>query len=274
MKNSKNIVVVLPTYNEKDNILSMLDLILKQQSSISRGTLKVLVVDDSSPDGTGEMVKKYSGKNKNVYLLTGRKNGLGAAYIRGFRYAIDKLKADIVFEMDADFSHNPHLIPQFAKKIFAGTDVVIGSRYVPGGTIPLKWSLLRKANSKWGNIFARYIGGMQIVNDCTSGFRAINIAVLKGINLENLNTKGYSFQVSLLYALINENAKIYESPIQFIDRMHGKSKIRLSDITEFILFTFKLRAQINKTKTLKSIRLYIKSLKNISRLAYEKTYNR
>jgi len=237
----KKAVIVLPTYNEKENIMPILKAILKQQKKVTGYQLHVLVVDDSSPDGTGEIVKKHSKTHQTIHLLTGQKQGLGAAYIRGFRYALKELHADVLIEMDADFSHNPNDLPKLLKEIDDGYDFVIGSRYIPGGSIPANWSLLRKSNSKWGNIFARRVAGLTAINDCTGGFRAINKSLIKSIDLNNLQVKGYAFQISLLYQAIKNNANIKETPIKFIDRVKGESKIRLSDISEFIAAAFVLR---------------------------------
>jgi dolichol-phosphate mannosyltransferase len=129
--------------------------------------VRILVVDDTSPDGTAMIVKKHKSFGKKIYLLQDcPKEGLGAAYVRGFTYAIKKLKADIVIEMDADFSHNPADLPRLIREVVDGNDFVIGSRYVSGGSIPKDWSIMRKVNSKFGNILARYIGGLKEVKDC------------------------------------------------------------------------------------------------------------
>ncbi|MCK5123187.1 MAG: glycosyltransferase [Candidatus Pacebacteria bacterium] len=173
--------------------------------------------------------------------MNGEKEGLGKAYIRGFNYAIKKLKADFVFEMDADFSHNPLDIPRFLEAVENGYDFVIGSRYTEGGSIPNNWGFVRKLNSKFGNIFARFIAGLCRVKDCTAGYRCISTKIIKKIDLENLNATGYSFQMNLLYEAIRIKAKVKEIPVDFIDREFGESKISFSDIKEFIINSFKLR---------------------------------
>lgn len=232
----KHAVIVLPTYNEKDNIGRLLEEIQNQRHRLNGTKLSILVVDDSSPDGTGEIVQEYSQKYSNIQLLNGtKKQGLGTAYIRGFKYAIDKLGADVVFEMDADFSHNPNDIPRFLTKALNGSDFVIGSRYVFGGSIPSNWSLLRKANSRWGNFFARRVAGLARVKDCTSGYRAIKVDLLKQVELDKLGVKGYAFQINLLNQAIKKGAKVAELPINFTDRTSGKSKLRFADISEFIV---------------------------------------
>lgn len=234
-------VVVVPTYNERENIEQLLDALLEQQSRVRNTTVSILVVDDSSPDGTGEIVKKKKLRNPSIHLLTGKKEGLGKAYLRGFRYAMQKLKADIVLETDADFSHDPYDIPRLIQEIQNGNDFVIGSRYITGGSIPTEWGLLRKLNSKAGNILARYVTNMKEIHDCTGGFRAIRTSLLKKLDLNTINVSGYAFQISLLYLAKQHNARIVETPIQFIDRKYGESKIRLADILEFIYYAFCIR---------------------------------
>ena len=228
-------VIVLPTYNEKENIIRLLDAIYTQTKDLKTVIPHILVVDDSSPDGTAEKVTKHPLYGTVVHLLKdGKKQGLGVAYIRGFIYAMARLRADIVVEMDADFSHNPKDLPRLFESIQKGNDFVIGSRYVKGGSIPKNWSFLRKANSKFGNILARTLGGLKNVNDCTGGFRAIRVGLLRKIDFHELDVKGYAFQISLLHQALQHNARVAEIPIHFVDRVAGKSKIQLSDISEFV----------------------------------------
>src|SRR3989344_2057448 len=154
-----NVVIVLPTYNEKENINLMVNALMVEFVKIEKSTnfrMHLLVVDDNSPDGTGNIVRDLMNKNKKVSLLTGVKQGLGRAYIRGFKYAIDNLKADVVMEMDADFSHDPKDIIRLISPTAKGYDFVVGSRYIKGGSIPKDWSLIRKLNSRFGNKFARF----------------------------------------------------------------------------------------------------------------------
>ena len=177
----------------------------------------------------------------NVHLLQGEKSGLGAAYIRGMRHALDVLKADLVFEMDADFSHKPADVVRLMSEIEAGADFVIGSRYVKGGTIPREWGLLRRLNSMGGNIAARYIAGISQIRDCTAGFRAIRASLLRRIDLNGLRVQGYAFQVALLHAAIEEGGKIKEIPVDFVDREHGESKFGFPDILEFLINVWSIR---------------------------------
>jgi dolichol-phosphate mannosyltransferase len=244
----RNVVIVLPTYNEKKNIEVLLDAIQKQNVLIDIVDISVLVVDDSSPDGTGEIVKQIKKKNGNVHLLTGKKQGLGIAYVRGFMYAMNEMKADIIFQMDADLSHDPTDIHRFIQEIFKGNDFVIGSRYIKGGSLPSSWSRLRRVNSKCGNMVARYIAGLRSINDCTSGYRAIKTDVLRKIELDKLGVTGYAVMMNLLYQAAAANAKIKEIPIHFAERTNGKSKLRINDVFEFIVNAFYLRLHYNSKR--------------------------
>ena len=231
--------IVLPTYNERENIGKLLENLLEIFKNIKDFDMHILVVDDNSPDRTQEIVKKFL-DNKKVFLITGDKKGLGTAYVRGFNYAVNELKAYVRFEMDADFAHKPRDIPRFLEEIRNGNDFVIGSRYVPGGEIP-DWDFLRKAISAGGNFFARVVAGLYKVHDCTSGFRAIKSELIKKIDLDKLDAQGYAFQMNLLWNAVKLNAKIKEIPIIFNDRNIGKSKMRIKDLREFFFNSFKLR---------------------------------
>ena len=191
-------IIILPTFNERENIKAIIRALQDQFTRI-RHDMHILVVDDNSPDGTGEVVRGLLTEYDNVHLLLGEKAGLGAAYIRGMRYALDVLQADLIFEMDADFSHKPEDVALLLSEIEAGADFVIGSRYVKGGTIPIEWGLLRRLNSMGGNIAARYIAGLSQIRDCTAGFRAIRASLLRRIDFNALRTQGYAFQVALLH---------------------------------------------------------------------------
>jgi dolichol-phosphate mannosyltransferase len=233
-------VIVLPTYNEKENIRIIIPQIEQEFKKIKNHNMHILVVDDNSPDRTADEVRKFQKKFKNIHLITGEKKGLGVAYIRGIKHAIKSLKAEVIFEMDADLSHPPSMLPDFMKEIDNGNDFVIGSRYVPGGDTP-DWPLRRKMISAGGNFFARVVGGLFKVHDCTSGYRAITVSALKKIDFNNIKTKGYGFMVTLLYELLSTGAKVKELPLIFYDRKIGETKIRRSDIIEFFLNAFRLR---------------------------------
>jgi dolichol-phosphate mannosyltransferase len=238
-KNSPEVVVVLPTYNEKDNIGPLIEQIMAINSDKNLN-LAILVVDDHSPDNTALEVKKMQSLYPNLHLLIGKRVGLGRAYIRGIVYALENLKPRIVIQMDADFSHNPQDLPRLISEI-TYSDLIIGSRYVQGGSIPDNWSWLRKVNSRYGNLVARIIGGIKAVKDCTSGFRAIKTCYLDKVNLRAIKASGYYFQVELLARLVYQGASVSEIPILFQDRIRGKSKLGLRDIGEFLLFIFGLR---------------------------------
>ncbi len=238
--------IVLPTYNEKENIEDFLFAVLDEIKKIENFDINILVVDDYSPDGTADIVKKVIEKENKVNLLLNNTRGLGRAYVAGFKYAIENFSPDILIEMDSDFSHDVKKIKELLDAINKGADFAIGSRYVKGGSIPSNWALIRKLNSRWGNIFARLIAGLYGVKDCTSGFRAIRTDILKKVNLGKLNANGYSFQMNILFECVNAGAKVSEIPIDFIDRTKGKSKLGLYDILEFMVNSFTLRVKLIK----------------------------
>lgn len=238
--------IVLPTYNEKENIEDFLKTLLEEINLINDFDINILVVDDYSPDGTADIVKKVIENNPKVNLLLNNTRGLGKAYIAGFRYAIENFSPDILIEMDSDFSHDVKKVKELLVKISEGFDFAIGSRYVKGGSIPSDWALIRKLNSKYGNIFARIIAGLYSIKDCTSGFRAIKTDILKQIDLDKLNANGYSFQMNILFECTQKGAKVAEIPIDFIDRTKGKSKLGLYDILEFMVNSFILRLRLIK----------------------------
>lgn len=234
----KHVTIVLPTYNEAENIEDFLNAVTTVVEKIEDFDVKMLVVDDYSPDGTSDIVKKIMENNKRVFLINNPVRGLGNAYKSGFKHALENLNSDILIEMDSDFSHSPDKIPELLNMINQGYTFVIGSRYIKGGSIPDNWALIRKLNSKYGNIFARFIAGLYSVKDCTSGFRAISADLIKQISLQNLNVNGYAFQMNILYECIKNGAKVTEIPINFIDRTKGKSKLNIKDVLEFMKNSF------------------------------------
>tara|TARA_A100001011_G_scaffold137630_1_gene145200 strand:- start:530 stop:1657 length:1128 start_codon:yes stop_codon:yes gene_type:complete len=228
------ICFVLPTYNEEENIGNIIQQILKEEKSLSKHTFTILVVDDNSTDETQTIVQRYISLNSKVHLVTGQKKGLGDAYKRGFKYALNDLKADLIFQMDSDGQHDTSLIPDFVSYIEEGKDVVIGSRFVEGGTTP-DFSFSRLLMSKVGNLLVRYVGGITQLQDCTSGYRAIRASYLKDLDFSYLSTRGYSFQSSLICDLAWRGADISEIPIEFSSRQGGDSKLALRDQIEFLL---------------------------------------
>jgi dolichol-phosphate mannosyltransferase len=244
---SMKIVIIVPTYNERENIGRLIGALQQQFQGVPAHDMIILLVDDHSPDGTEEIVRQEMERYDIVHLLTGEKSGLGAAYILGMEYALSALQADAVFEMDADFSHKPEDVPRMIAALDEGNDFVIGSRYVRGGMIPGEWGLLRRMNSLFGNLVARYLAGLYRIRDCTAPFRAIRSSTLRKTDLRRLKVQGYAFQVALLHAAVTNGAIVKEIPVQSIDRTQGESKLELSDIIEFILNAWWIRLQSLKT---------------------------
>ena len=229
-------LIIIPTYNELENLRP----ILKDIFSFAPQT-DVLIVDDNSPDGTGKLADEISVENPHVHVLhRSGKLGLGTAYIAGFKYAIEH-DYDAAFEMDADFSHDPRYLPDFLKAI-EDADLVIGSRYIPGGDTP-NWSFTRRMISGCGNIFARFMLGIP-VHDCTAGYRCYRREVLESIDLDTIQSQGYAFQVELAYRVMRQGFKIVETPIVFMDRRVGKSKMSRAIVIE--AFTYVLRTKFGK----------------------------
>lgn len=221
----KRAVIILPTFNERENLLTLIPKIFESTQKIPNWQVEILVVDDYSPDKTAEAVSDFKKKYSNLHLILNKKEGLGKAYIKGFSYALEHFKPDLIFEMDADWSHDPNLIPSFLSEIDNGADFVIGSRYIEGGSIPDDWGLHRKIFSFFGNFIIR-LGFMQPgLHDWTSGFRAINSQFIKDALFHLKNYNGYVFQVAILDMAKKKGLKITEIPINFINRKLGQSKI-------------------------------------------------
>lgn len=220
-------VVIIPTYNEKENIGLLIDKLEEVFEKVPKHwQMSILVVDDSSPDGTGKSVKEKMREFKNVYLLTNKeKVGLGGAYMRGMNYATDQLRADLMFEFDADFQHDPQLIPAFLAKIDEGADLVLGSRYMKGGSIPKFWGIHRKILSVGGNIFTRVMMLDRKIHDWTTGYRAVRPALFYQVKDKITELKTYSFQLQFLYQARKLGANIAEVPLNFKERYKGYSKI-------------------------------------------------
>jgi len=218
-------VIVIPTYNEKENIGPLIEELQKVFGRIRGYSMSILVVDDNSPDGTADVVREKMKTYRNVDLITGKKEGLGAAYVRGFKYAIGTLKADVVFEMDADFQHDPQDIPRFLDKIKEGYDYVLGSRYVSGGSIPKDWGIQRKFLSYFGSAFARFVLGTRHIKDYTTGYKASRVkGFVDKINLDKILSKNFAYKIHLLYEMLSLKAKTVEIPITFKDRERQMSK--------------------------------------------------
>ncbi len=230
-------LIIIPTYNESENIPPLLEAIFSYVPQTD-----ILIVDDNSPDGTGELADKIAQTDERVHVIhrTG-KLGLGTAYVAGFKYAI-AYDYEAAFEMDADFSHDPQYLPSFLTAI-EHADLVIGSRYVPGGATP-NWSIIRRLISGGGNIFARLVLGMMPIHDCTAGYRCYRCEVLESIDLESVESQGYGFQVELAYRVMKQGFRIIETPIVFMDRRVGKSKMSRQIMLE--AFTYVLRTRFGK----------------------------
>src|SRR3989344_4701927 len=219
------VVIIIPTYNEKGNIERIIPITEEVFKRIKNYEMAILVADDNSPDGTTEKVIELAKKYGNIELSSGPRYGLGAAYVRGMTYAIEKMGADIVFEMDADLQHDPEKIPEFLAKMEEGYSMVIGTRYSEGGSIPAAWPIPRKIFSIFGNLLIRTIMMRFWLHDWTGGFRALRKEVFLKEKDELTEFKGYTFQVSFLHKVIRDGFKIGEVPFHFGERNIGDSKI-------------------------------------------------
>ena len=228
-------LVVIPTYNESANIARLIAEVLSQGEQFA-----ILVVDDNSPDGTGDLVAALAAANDRVQVLhRPGKLGLGTAYLDGFRYGLEH-NYHFICEMDADFSHQPHYLPALLAEAERGTDLVIGSRNVPGGRVE-NWSWLRQLISKGGSLYARLILGMPI-HDCTGGFKCFRADALQQLDLDEVRSNGYAFQVELNYRCHQAGMNIHEIPITFPDRVAGVSKMSHKIVVEAALVVVRLRA--------------------------------
>lgn len=230
----RRVLVITPTYNERENLETFVRLLFASAPEVD-----VLVVDDASPDGTGEIADALAAKDPRVHALhRAGKMGLGTAYLQGFRWALEH-GYDVVFEMDTDLSHDPRYVPDFLRAIDAGADVVIGSRNIPGGGVE-GWGVGRHVLSKGGSIYSRTILGIG-VRDLTSGFKAFTRRALEAIDLDAVRSNGYSFQIELTYRALNRGMKVTEVPITFVDRRAGRSKMSRTIFAEAIAMVWKLR---------------------------------
>lgn len=229
------IVIIMPTYNEAENVPEMLAVLTKKVfPSIKNADMHLLIVDDNSPDGTGDIVKKFIKKNKSakVHLLTGKKQGLGMAYVRGMEHAMEKLKADAVIEMDGDFQHDPKYLKPMVKAYLEGADYVIGSRYLQAGGIPKEWEFYRRAISYFGNLFTRLMLWIPNLHDVTTGFRLTRVnGVLDKIKLRKLmELHRFAYKIDLYSQSVDLSSKTVEIPIVFSMRTREKSKFNLNEI--------------------------------------------
>ncbi|MBD3389036.1 MAG: glycosyltransferase [Candidatus Altiarchaeales archaeon] len=231
-----NTIVMLPTYNERENIRGIIEAVLEQDPS-----LEVLVVDDSSPDGTGEIVDRMASEDPRVHIIHRKERGRGTAGLRGFKWAVEK-GYDYLVEMDSDFSHDPEVIKEFLKEI-VDCDVVVGSRYVEGGGAE-GWSPIRKLISGVANAYARALLGLKL-RDCTGGFKMFRVEVLKSLDLEGYRSDRNIYDgPETLLRIARKGFRMKEIPITFRERAAGKSKITFNKILRNILNHLNLRLKV------------------------------
>jgi dolichol-phosphate mannosyltransferase len=215
--------LILPTYNEAENIEAIVDAAGAVLARASPAGHRVLIVDDGSPDGTGQIADRLAAEHDWVAVLhRAEKNGIGPAYLAGFRRALDE-GAAFVMEMDSDFSHDPADLARLLAAVHQGADLALGSRYVPGGRVS-DWGLLRRFISEGGSTYARWVLGLR-VRDLTGGFKCFRREVLEAIHFDGVRSRGYAFQVELTYRAARAGFRIVEVPITFRDRRQGKSKM-------------------------------------------------
>ena len=227
-------LVIVPTYNERFNVARLIPAVLAQDPS-----LEMLIVDDASPDGTGGVVDAIAANNDRVHVIHREgKLGLGTAYIAGFGWALER-KYDLIFEMDADFSHNPELLPEFLQSV-KEADVVLGSRYQGGRVNVVNWPMSRLFLSYAANIYARAVTGLP-VSDTTGGFKCFRRNVLESIDLNSVKSNGYAFQIEMSFRAWKRGFRLVEIPIIFVDRTEGVSKMSKKIVREAIWMVWRLR---------------------------------
>ena len=227
-------LVIVPTYNERENITRLIQSVLRQDDR-----LEILVVDDGSPDGTGEIVDGIMSTEPRVHILKRpRKMGLGTAYIAGFRWALEQ-DFELIFEMDADFSHDPAHLPQFLHAV-EDADLVLGSRYRNGKVTVVNWPIQRLLLSYFANVYARVVTGLPLW-DATGGFKCFRRRVLEAIDLTQVKSNGYAFQIEMSFRAWKRRFHIVEIPIVFVDRTEGQSKMAGSIVREAVWMVWRLR---------------------------------
>lgn len=225
--------VVIPTYNERDNVRPLANAVLAQHPDI-----QILFVDDNSPDGTGSIIDDMVAGNDRLHVLhRSGKLGLGSAYREGFKLAL-AMGADYLLEMDADFSHDPGTLPLFLSAI-TESDLVIGSRYLNGVSV-VNWPIRRLILSYFASVYTRWVTGLRL-HDCTSGFKCFRRSTLEAVELDRVKSDGYSFQIEMNYRCMEKGFRITEIPIIFIDRHSGSSKMSRRIVREAVLMVWKLR---------------------------------
>jgi dolichol-phosphate mannosyltransferase len=227
-------LVIIPTYNERENVLKIIDAVLAQSPMI-----EVLIVDDGSPDGTGALVDERTAVDTRVHVIHREKKlGLGTAYLAGFRWALER-DYQLVFEMDADFSHDPQHIPQFLASI-ENADLVIGSRYRDRRVTVVNWPIGRLLLSYFANVYARFVTGLPIF-DSTAGYKCFRRKVLETIDLSDVRSNGYAFQIEMHFRVWRKGFRMVEIPIVFVDRTEGTSKMSKKIVREAVWMVWRLR---------------------------------
>ncbi len=237
----KKAIIIIPTYNESDNAENIIRAVFDEQSKVPDVELNILIVDDNSPDGTSNIVRGLQetelGKGRLHLISRAGKMGLGTAYVAGFKYGL-KEGFDYLFEMDADFSHDPDEIPNFLREI-KEYDVVLGSRYITGANVA-NWPLRRLLLSYYANKYARLVTSIKL-NDATGGFKCFRREVLEAINLDDIQSNGYSFQIEMNFRAWRKKFRIKEIPIVFVDRRAGTSKMNKAIVREAMMMVWKLK---------------------------------
>jgi dolichol-phosphate mannosyltransferase len=227
-------VVIVPTYNERENILKLIDAVLAQSP-----ILEILVVDDGSPDGTGALVDERAAVDSRVHIIHREKKlGLGTAYLAGFKWALSR-PYEFIFEMDADFSHDPQHLPQFLSSI-ENADLVIGSRYRDRRVTVVNWPIERLLLSYFANVYARFVTRLPIF-DTTAGYKCFRRKVLESVDLNDVRSNGYAFQIEMHFRVWRQNFRIVEIPIVFVDRTEGTSKMSKKIVREAVWMVWRLR---------------------------------
>lgn len=227
-------LVIVPTYNERENITRLIDAVLAQDPCID-----ILVVDDGSPDGTGEIVDERAARDQRVHVIhRERKLGLGTAYVAGFQWALQR-DYEFIFEMDADFSHDPAHIPKFLESA-RHADLVLGSRYRDRRVTVVNWPIGRLLLSYFANVYARFVTGMPLF-DSTGGFKCFRRRVLEAIDLNDVRSNGYAFQIEMSFRTWRKGFRIVEIPIVFVDRTEGESKMSRKIVWEAVFMVWRLR---------------------------------
>jgi dolichol-phosphate mannosyltransferase len=254
---SNNKLIILPTYNERRNLSKTLGGIL------NAGDFSVLIIDDNSPDGTGDLAEEWAKKSNRVFLIRRpSKLGLGSAYVTGFKWGLE-LDYDYFYEMDADGSHNPEALPWFVKEMERGYDLVIGSRYIAGKISVVGWDFRRLLLSKIGNLYASRILGLRLT-DLTSGFRCYSRQALKAIDLDRIYSNGYAFQIEMAYHVTRAGFEVGEMPIIFYERNSGSSKMSKKIVREGVIIPWRLRMREIKDFVSKIFfkKKYVKEISN------------